>query len=715
MYFLPQRRAFRARTCRSLILGSLLMMGAAVSAQTSSRAAASITRTDTPLDGPWKFHRGAAAHAQDAKFDDGGWGAVTLPHTWNARDGEDGGGRYYRGVGWYRTHYTPPASQAGRRLFLQFDAASLTASVYVNGALVGEHRGGFAAFRFDVTGALRVGEDNVLAVKVDNAVKDMIPLEGDFTVFGGLYRMAHVVSTDALHLRMDDSGSDGVFLTPSHVGAASADLQILTELRSDAAVKRTVTVTATVYDAQDRVAAALSKRVTAEPGVNADVAQNTTLKNPHLWDGLADPYLYHVIVELRENGRVIDAVREPLGFRSIALSPSDGFSLNGRYLDLHGVSKHQDGLDRGWAVPDAGQDEDFALIKELGANIVRLSHYQHSQHTLDLCDRGGLVIWAEIPLIERFGNSDAFADNARRQLTELIKQNYNHPSICFWSLSNEIGGDPTALLASLNETAHALDPTRLTVLASNRRDYDPINFLTDALGYNRYFGWYYGRVTDLGQWTDQFHLRYPDRPMGITEYGAGASIAFHGDSPQPIDHTEEYQSLYHELAWSALSERPYLWCKLIWNMFDFASDGRVEGDQAGRNDKGLVTYDRKTRKDAFYFYKASWSQEPTVHITGRRYDNRFGAARTIKVYSNAKIVDLVVNGVDLGERGGGNHVFEWRTRRWPPATTSWSPAPSSPARAFRTQSRGMSLPASRTAAIRSPTPPLTCAWTRPEA
>ncbi|BDI32143.1 hypothetical protein CCAX7_41940 [Capsulimonas corticalis] len=658
MMFSARRVAVPAFVSAPIVICVLMMFG--VFSAHAVPQPPSLSRTDAPLDGAWQFHRGVAPHAQEAAFDDSAWDPVKLPHTWNAKDGEDGGGKYYRGVGWYRTHYTPPANLAGRRLLLQFDAASLAASVYVNGALVGEHRGGFAAFRFDVTEALHVGADNVIAVKVDNAKADIIPLEGDFTVFGGLYRMAHVISTDAVHIRTDDFGSDGVFLTPAHVTSDAADLKILTEVRNDSPAARDVTVKTTVFDAQDHMVTSLAKRLIAPAGVSTDVVQDTVLKKPRLWDGAADPYLYHAVVELRAGDRVIDSVREPLGFRSYAVSPETGFSLNGKYLDLHGVNKHQDGLDQGWAVADAQQDADFALIKELGANIVRLSHYQHSQHTLDLCDKLGIVTWAEIPLIDVFEKNDRFADNVRQQLTELIKQNYNHPAICFWSLSNELGGQAAPLLASLDKTAHTLDPSRLTVLASNRYDYDPINFQTDVLGYNRYFGWYYRRTTDLAAWADRFHARYPLTPFGITEYGAGASVAFHGDEPQPIDHTEEYQAVYHETAWSVMSERPYLWCKLVWNMFDFAVDARKEGDHAGRNDKGLVTYDRRTRKDAFYFYKANWSKEPTVYITGRRYDNRFGAKRTIKVYSSAARVNLVVNGADLGDRTSEDHVFEWR-------------------------------------------------------
>ncbi|MCW3060469.1 MAG: Beta-galactosidase [Capsulimonas sp.] len=636
-----------------------MTLGGAVRAQAeAAKRLRTIDRIDTPLDGVWKFYRGNRAHAQDTAFNDGAWESVTLPHTWNARDGEDGG-RYTRGHGWYRTHYTAPASDTGRRLFLQFDAASLTASVYVNGALVGEHRGGFAAFRFDVTKAMRVGSDNVIAVKVDNSDTGIIPLLGDFTVFGGLYRKARIISTDPVHLRMDDYGSEGVFFTPSHVTSASADLKILAEVQNDAAVKRDIVVTATVFDARGEEAAKLTKSVTLDPGAAADVVQDTVLKLPHLWDGLADPYLYHVSVQLSEGGRVIDAVRQPLGFRAFAISPDSGFSLNGKYLDLHGVNKHQDAMDKGWAAADSDQDTDFALVKEIGATMIRLSHYQHSQHTLDLCDRTGLVTWAEIPLVETFQKSDTFAENTRQQLTELIKQNYNHPSICFWSIANEIGGKPAPLLASLDKTAHTLDPNRLTVLATNQRTDNAINFQTDVLGYNRYYGWYYGRTWDLAPWVEQFHAQHPQTPVGITEYGAGASIDFHSDDPMPLDHTEEYQALFHETAWAIMNERPYLWCKLVWNMFDFAVDGRKEGDHAGRNDKGLVTYDRRTRKDAFYFYKANWSKEPVVHITGRRYDNRFGATRPIKVYSNAETVDLVVNGVDLGAQTSPDHVFQW--------------------------------------------------------
>jgi len=628
-------------------------------------------RTGIPLATDWRFLRSDAPGASAAGFDDSDWTTVSVPHTWNAMDGQDGGNDYYRGIGWYRRHVFVPDDMAGRRIYLQFDGASLVTDVWVNGVSLGQHRGGFARFRFDATAALIAGADNVVAVRVDNTrATDVPPISGDFTVFGGLYRRVLLLVTDPVHIDTRDFASSGVYLETTNVSTASADLRARVRVTNDEASAQTVTVSTVVVGPDGNVAARLPVSGTVAPGATAELSAAATLRNPHLWDGLADPFLYTAYVELDVDGELRDWLAEPLGFRSYAVDPEDGFSLNGRYVDLHGVNRHQDRLNMGWAIGEREQDEDMALIREMGANIVRLSHYQHAQYFHELADRTGMVLWAEIPLINNMTESDEHTANARQQLQELIRQNYNHPSILFWGIGNEQRRDDEAtnvLLANLAELAASEDPTRLTTYAQCCTPATGgLPSHTDIVAYNTYFGWYdeFGTNDEFGNWADEVHAARPDWRIAISEYGAGGAFSQHQvppERPEPYGafHPEEWQSLVHEEHWRQMSTRRYLWSKIVWNMFDFAVDGRDEGETAGRNDKGLVSYDRQRKKDAFFFYQASWTGTPVVHITSRRYTNRSTATVPVKVYSNADQVTLVVNGTNVGTATGANHTFEW--------------------------------------------------------
>jgi len=624
-------------------------------------------RVDRIIDRDWHFSKSnLPENPQSPLVDDAAWEVITLPHTWNNTDGEDGGGDYYRGTGWYRKHLTPDLSLRGRRLFLQFDGANTTTEAYVNGQLVGVHKGGFAAFRFEVTAELQAGRDNLIAVRVSNAPDpDVPPLDADFTFFGGLYRHVHLLCTDPLALTALDCGSSGVYLRALNVSARSAEFEVTSRVSNGSASDKDASVISTLVDASGRVVETLHSRHTMRAHSTEDVIQHTTVSHPHLWDGRHDPYLYRVYVEVDDGAHVTDGVLESFGFRSFSIDRDKGFILNGRALDLHGVNKHQDRLDKGWAISESDMDEDFALIEELGANALRLAHYQHPQHEYALADRKGLVVWAEIPLVNRITASGAFAQNARQQLTELIRQNMNHPSIVFWSIANEVtlqhGPDPNALLDSLAELARREDPTRLSTIASCASDEDSTNDHTAALGFNKYFGWYGGALRDFAAWADRYHANkaLAQRKIAITEYGAGASIHFHSDNPHVNDHTEEYQCLFHEAYWRAMTARPFLWGKFVWNMFDFAADQRSEGDQKGRNDKGLITYDRKTKKDPFFYYKANWSSTPFVHITSRRFNPRVKSPVEVKIYATVKSVELKLNGTSLGAKTSADHVFLW--------------------------------------------------------
>lgn len=617
----------------------------------------------------WKFNRADVANAQLPAFNDQAWSDVNLPHTWNAQDGQDGGGNYYRGAGWYRKHYTVPSTYAGRSLYLQFDGASLTADVYVNGSYAGSHQGGFSSFQLDITPYATAGADNVIAVRVSNAYNASIPpLSGDFTLFGGLHRGAYLLATDKLQIRDLPYAGPGVYLSASNVSATSASLQVRSKLWNATTGTKAVTVKSMVADAAMNIVAQGSGSVALAASAGQDLVQNLVLAQPRLWQGRQDPYLYRVYVEVWDGSRLADLVSQPLGIRSFLLDSDSGFQLNGAYLDLHGVGRHNDRLNKGWAISHADQDEDMNLIKEIGATAARLAHYPHEQYFYDLCDRNGLVVWAEIPLINKITDSTAFTNSARQQLMEMIRQHYNHPSIMFWGLSNEIlnwtGPDPRPLLSQLAQLARSEDGTRLVTIAENSSLGNNIASYPDAVGYNLYFGWYSGTLSDIGYWADNAHRLFPLRAYALSELGAGASINQHEDNPaMPAAggqwHPEEYQNLFHEAYWKALKTRNFIWGKFVWNMFDFAVDSRNEGDTPGRNDKGLVTYDRLVKKDAFHWYKANWSNDPVVYITSRRYSPRTSQIGPVKVYSNADSVELLVNQVSRGSKTSADHIFLW--------------------------------------------------------
>jgi beta-galactosidase len=624
------------------------------------------------LNGGWRFVRRDVANAQSSSLDDRNWQHVNLPHTWNNLDGQDGGNDYYRGVGWYRRHVSIPASDRGKRFFIRFEATATVADVFVNGTQVGTHRGNFAAFCFDITNQVHIGDDNILAVRVDNSkFHDVPPLSGDFTIFGGLYRDVSLLVREPLCISPIDDASPGVYLTATRIDDKSADVTVTTKLlnagnAADADLKITVAKDATAV-----TSSTVRQRVDAH--ATAQAIAIVTIPRPHLWDGVNDPYLYHVIIELLRNGKSVDRVTQPLGLRRFNVDPQLGLILNGRRYPLHGVNRHQDRPNKGWAISHADHEEDFRLIREMGCTGVRLAHYQHAVYFYSLCDQGGLVAWAELPMVNDIGHSGEFAENAKQQLRELIKQNYNHPSIFFWSLYNELAlrgpnfGDEQRLVTELRDLAHKLDPTRPTTAATHKMQIDhPVNWIPDLIAFNRYYGWYTGRVNDWPGALDKLHEAFPNRCIGISEYGAGASIFQH---EQPTTkpktggswHPEEWQSVVHEAAWDAMKDRPWLWCTFIWNMFDFAADQRHEGDHAGRNDKGLVTYDRKTKKDAFFFYKANWTDEPVIHINDSRFTSRPVGPTQIKIYSNCDDVTLFIDGNRLApRRSQGDCVFIWR-------------------------------------------------------
>jgi beta-galactosidase len=634
--------------------------------------AAPVVRERVDLDAGWRFIRADVPGAQQPGFDDSAWSPVSVPHTWNARDGQDGGDNYHRGAGWYRRSYAPPASFAGRKLWLQFDGANAVTDVWVNGVALGRHKGGFARFRFDATAAFVPGRAAIIAVRVSNAPDpDVPPLSADFTFFGGIYRDVSLVVTDPLGLRMLDFAGPGVYVRQRSVTAASAALDVTARGWNNGTTGRAVSVRTVVTRPDGTVVADATtapRSVAANSGFQT--VQRVTVANPRRWQGRTDPFLYLATVEVRDaaTGAVTDVVTERIGLRSISVSPDTGLALNGGHLSLRGVNRHQDRIDAGWAITDAEHTQDFDLMDEMGVNALRTAHYQQDQKVYDLADERGYLVWTEIPLVDLATDSAGFRANAAQQLRELIRQNYNHPSVAFWGIGNEQRQNDAAtnaLLDTLAGIVNTEDPDRFSTYAHNGGITSGLTNHSELAGYNRYHGWYYGAHTDLGGFLDNLHSTQPTRRIALSEYGAGGSVVQHEENPpKPVPdsdvHPEEYQALFHESQWQQIRVRPYLWGTFLWNMFDFASDRRSEGDTAGRNDKGLVTYDRATRKDAFYWYKANWTDTPFVYVTSRRFTNRTTATTTVKVYGTADSVVLRVNGVQVGgPRTSANHIFSW--------------------------------------------------------
>lgn len=620
-------------------------------------------------------------------FDDSAWKSINLPHTWNAIDGADGwsgvdegGEHYYRGLGGYRKKFTISESIDGKRVYIEFEGANTVTEVFINGVFAGRHEGGYAAFRFDITELLKRDSENVIAVKVNNAPTDYIaPItnQGDFTKMGGIYRDVKLIILPEVHIDLMDFGSSGVYITPK-IKEGCADIGVLVRLANDGGSSKTVNVTVDILDAQGETVATSSSKAEVTAGGGSDYNTSIVLGNPHLWDGVDDPYLYSARVAVSdEDGNILDEIVEHFGVREYHIDPERGFYLNGRYYDLHGVNYHQDSFENGWAMTNEQRERDYNMMRELGCTTVRMAHYQHNRYEYDLCDRLGLTVWTEIGLVNRMSTddekltlADRLAGNLRQQLRELIRQNYNHPSIIIWGTSNELfqmSDEIFDLYTELNAIAKSEGGLRLVSFADSQFWGRFMKLPGDVVGYNRYFGWYIdGADNAFGKWLDDYHKK-ENRPIALTEYGAGGAISQHKDNivwAQDIDsrgarHPENYQSAAHEDIWRQLEERPYIWGKYIWCMFDFASDGRQEGDTKGQNDKGLATRER-VPKDAFYFYKSVWNPKPMLYLTEKRFTERPSLVPVIKAYSNAESVELFVDGISMGSGSKNGTVFTWK-------------------------------------------------------
>lgn len=664
----------------------------AAKASASAKAAPALPRGQMPLNQGWRFIQDDTLSEEAALASDGAnWSEVSLPHTWNAHDAANTNATssYKRGRGWYRLEFVPDLATPDQ--WLQFDGASLVAEVWLNGKKLGTHSGAFTAFRFDVSGRLKAGK-NVVLVKTDNGKPGrdtdptwLAPVSGDFNLSGGLYRQASLISTaDAVHFAMGDMGSTGIYASTSAVVGTTATLDVKAKLESRSDRDGSYTVQAVLLDAGGRRVAVSRKAVSLKSGESADIAQQVLLKNAQLWQGIDHPYLYTLAVELEtRDGRTIDRVEQPVGIRTMRFDADRGFFLNGKPFTMRGVDMHQDAQEKGWAISSADMRQSLEMIKDMGANAVRMAHYPYSEEAYRIADQLGLLVFAEngfvggvTPSCSTASASDHFKNTLRQQTQEMVRQNFNHASIAMWSIGNEVTQNQarcpkgtetdnmTSLLRELQTLTRQEDQTRVTTLADyGEHPYSgskiAVGGITDTWGVNRYFQWYYGVAGEFGQNLDDLHAKYPAQPIGVTEYGAGSALSDQTDNPLAgppgtfnvgvprLFQPEGYANYVHEQTYKQIVARPYLWGSFIWCMFDFGSDLRNEGDMFGVNTKGLVSYDRLTRKDAYFFYKANWSKAPVTYITGRRYNQRAYGLADVTVYSNAESVRLVANGRDV--------------------------------------------------------------------
>ena len=567
------------------------------------------------------------------------WDFVSLPHSWNALDGQDGGNDYYRGTAIYAKELDKEELPAADRYYIEINGANSSADLYVGGKHYAHHDGGYSTWRCDITDSIQ--QKTMIVIAVDNAPNQTVyPQVADFTFYGGLYRNVNMICVSNSHFDLDHFGGPGIKVTPVMDGD-NANVEVEVFVTN---AKMGQHLQYTILDAEGNV---VHNVATDETKINV------TIENAHKWHGTKDPYLYTVEVNLVEEKEILDNISSRFGCRSFAIDPNKGFILNGESYPLRGVSRHQDRWGIGNALLPEHHEEDIAYILEAGCTTIRLAHYQHDQYFYDLCDETGLVIWAEIPYISN--HMPTGRENTISQMKELIVQNYNHTSIVVWGLSNEItmkGDSDPDLLENhriLNDLCHEMDKTRLTTIAAVSPC--PINSpyiqIPDVVSYNHYFGWYGGDTSMNGPWFDKFHKTHPNIPIGISEYGCEA-LNWHTSEPKQGDYTEEYQAYYHEELIKAIHERPYLWATHVWNMYDFGADARAEGGENGQNHKGLMTFDRKYKKDSFYAYKAWLNPEPMVHLCGKRYVDRVEDVTKVTVYSNCETVELFANGVSLG-------------------------------------------------------------------
>ncbi len=597
------------------------------------------------------------------------WQDVTIPHTWNAIDMQNDKNNFYAGEAYYKKTYRPDASMKDKRIFLNFEGIASVAELYVNGTFAGNHKGGYSAFAIEISKLLKFGEDNEILLKVDNSSRpDVVPINHTlFGVYGGMYRPVHLIITEKVNIAVTDYASPGIYISQKNVTNKSADVNVEIKIENQNREAKRVQLLTSIYDMDGKLKLKKETAINVLPQGRQFYNQDFTITNPHLWQGLEDPYLYKVVTQILSNGTVIDEVIQPLGLRHFELKAGDGMYLNGKKVPMYGVCRHQDWWQSGSALTNEQHDADLAIIKEIGATTIRLAHYQQSEYFYSKCDSIGFMIWAEIPFVNRVSTKEA--DNAKQQMTELIRQNYNHPSIYTWGLHNEVY-TPINYTASLTTELHDLakseDPYRYTVSVNGYGDPGHgVNMNADIQGINRYFGWYEKKIQDMEPWIEGMEKEYPDYKVMLAEYGTEANIYHQQEVVGDVgdccgfdkQYNETFATRFHEIQWGYIANHPYLLASYLWNTFDFATPASSQGGVEARNMKGLVTFDRKLKKDPFYWYKANWSKDPVLYLTQRRATERENKITPVTVYSNIGVPQLFVNGVEVkNNKKGTTHV-----------------------------------------------------------
>lgn len=607
-----------------------------------------------PFNDGWSFKK--AENLPNTLNDE--WQKVNIPHTWNAEDMQIKKNIFYAGEAYYKKSYTPAKSLEGKRVFLRFEGVASVSEIYVNNTFAGNHKGGYSAFAVEITKLLKYGESNDILVKVSNAPRpDVIPVNHTlFGVYGGIYRPVQLIVTENVNIAVTDYAAPGVYISQENVTSKSADVKVKIKVDNKTGSTQTAKVVTTIYEMHGKgVKAKQEMPVTLPPQGRQIFSQQFALKNPHLWQGLDDPYLYKVVTQVYHNNQLVDEVIQPLGLRHFELKTADGMYLNGKKVPMYGVCRHQDWWGVGTALQNEHHDTDLAIIKEIGATTIRFAHYQQSEYLYSKCDSIGFIIWAEIPYVNRVTTQEA--DNAKQQLVELIRQSYNHPSIYVWGLHNEVYSpwDYTiALTTELNDLAKTEDPYRYTVSVSGYSEVDRrSNNNADIQGINHYFGWYSKKISDVENWILGMEKNFPDYKVIFSEYGAEANINQQEEVVGEFGryfsqfYPETFATKFHEIHWGFISKHPYLLASYVWNTFDFATPVNTQGGVEARNMKGLVTFDRTVKKDPFYWYKANWSKEPVLYITQRRAVERENEITPVTVYSNTGTPKLFVNGTEI--------------------------------------------------------------------
>jgi beta-galactosidase len=629
-----------------------------------------LSRQVMPFNQDWQFKK--ATYKTNIAIAGSEWENVNVPHTWNNKDIQKGK-NFYTGDAFYRKELVARREWKDKRVFIRFEGVGTVADVYVNNKLVGTHKGAYSAFCFEISNLLRYDTTNTVLVKVNNEERpDIIPINNKlFGVYGGIYRPVSLIVTSKINITTTDYASPGIYIKQD-VNNKRAGISVTAKIENKERQVQQITVKTTIRDKSGAIVKQVQQQQNVQPqGINI-VSQQLQLNNPHLWNGRKDPYLYSLTTAIIKDGKIIDEVTQPLGLRYFSIVPGKGFYLNGQPYRLYGVCRHQEWQDYGSALSNAQHKSDLDMIYEIGATSIRFAHYQQAEYIYAKCDSMGFVIWAEIPFVNAVSTQEG--DNAKQQLTELIRQNYNHPSIYNWGLHNEVysnspDGFVPVLTRELNDIAKTEDPGRFTASVSGYGEINrPSNLAADLQGMNRYYGWYEGKIPDLEDWVTGMEKDYPNYKVVLSEYGTEANVNQQqenvGDSGDPSSQfwPETFQTKFHEVQWGVIEKHPYLVASYVWNMFDFSVPSANGGGVPARNMKGLVTYDRKIKKDAFYWYKANWSQEPVLYISGRRNTDRVEAVTTVKVFANTSNVTLYLNGkkVEEAETGTTKHDFVFK-------------------------------------------------------